>query len=460
MFEKKKAGSNPVRNNAKIKIKFLSLIFFLFSFFNSLSVVLAKEDKEDKKAEFTLLDYIDSLSKELTVWHGVLIGAVVIGVVLAFIILIWRYGEFPIVLVQKGSKYGSKKLGRFIDIERSKDLPEYWILKFKSAEHGVREYYCTENFEEIKQQNFNRWYIVYFEFPHYISMKLKLDESDQFPELVRKKGKFNTFKYIIYRICCVIIWNKYIIRKIYDSIEFEKSDNMVKKVRLLQLEYLLEEITHVCDISYKKEIVDKKLGKRFQDYHEIDVPLYKVEDLKKDSKVDQESIKTSNDRIITSKIYDFKDAVNKRKSVNEIRSIMDLKLRRSNKELLELTTDYNTVREVLRKSKKESMLELQNTIEQIQKESDLTPDNLASFTAKILSLTNAGAKVENAVRIAIETYLSNQDNREFGKILTENETLKKSNDLLKEQNERLWNQLPANFQNKLKIQLEDNLEDK
>jgi hypothetical protein len=408
----------------KVIIFVLILNFILLMNFFESGYAKKDDKKEDDKAEFTLLDWIDSITSQLTWFHGALIGAGAVGFFCMVIIIIWRYGEFPIVIVQSRKKYTAKKLGRFLEEERSTDLPDYWILKFKSMEKGVREYYCTENFEEMKQVAFNRWYIVYNELPHYVSGRLKLEAHEQFAEKKRAKGTLNTFKYVFYRICCIFIWNKYIIKKLYNSIEFEETDKMVKQVKLLQLEYLMNELTNVCDISYKQKFIHSKKGEEIRDMEEIAVPIYRIDDLKRNSRVIPKSVKAKNYRIIITKIRDFKDAVMKRKSVNEIRSIMELKLRHSQKDYLELNQYTNTIRETLRVVKRNTNNQIQDAIQQITEESFYTPEDLSNFASRITSLTNAGASVEDAVQDAVRGYLHSKDHQKYGELQIENERLK------------------------------------
>ena len=289
----------------------------------------SSEDDDDGKSKtsITIADGWKSFLESLTLVHGIGIGILIALIPSLFLFCVWRLKIYPIMVFQEEEKYRSSKVGRFISEERSKVLPDYWILRFKSGWNGVVEYHCTENLAEIRERIYRKVYIIEEEYPNYILRTLSLPEHrEYFKEEIKKD-----YKYYLLRIICRIIPNNALTVALYSSLNRMKTETKVKEVDLLQFDLTMKRLTLICDISYKKTVADEKEGEKITLVTDRKKPYWYYEDLKKDQTVDQKTLKIIEKSIEIIRIRDVKKAIELRNSEQNLRSLHGLELRERNK---------------------------------------------------------------------------------------------------------------------------------
>jgi len=412
------------------------------------------DDEKKKDIEWGLVAWI------LYAWDNWIIkyGGWVFGISMLFlsIFISWTYQVYinPVVLVQREDKYKKIKLGRFVDEERSTDLPDYWKIRFKSGWRGMRTFHCTENFTEIRQWKFMTVYVLEELIPDYICTTLKIGESEQWNAMVRKSGWFNTLKYVVFRIICRVIFNNTITKYFYMLIDFEESDVKVTEVDLLQSVYMMDDITKVCDVKYDKWIIDEKKGKIIEKVEEFCVPIFREDDIKRDVNYIVDTFEKMNEREITIPISDPKEALVKRKSLNQLRSILELKRRLKNEEYNQLSEEFTTLREQYLEMKRNFNMELQGKIIKIFDQFNVTNEDLEDYTVSLLSVVGAGGNVRDAIDNSISKYFAKRETRNTGDLSVENAKLKAQNEILFLENEKLWKGKRPD-EGRIKIMLED-----
>jgi hypothetical protein len=215
---------------------------------DELVISIQEETEEDGRFSFFIMDWIDFILENL----GLAAILVCLGLLLVILLVLRAYtlATRPIVGVNSGKSYGFKKLGRLVDCipcDR-KQLSLFWEYRFKELDEYDREfkkskdyslYYCRENFETMRKYRFRKWDFGlwrYEEFAHYFIQEWELPPNLHFREQILKRSLENRVKYILFRILNAFFLFTFA-RWVHNSLEYEESDKIVKKIKVLQFEY-------------------------------------------------------------------------------------------------------------------------------------------------------------------------------------------------------------------------------
>lgn len=352
-----------------------------------------------------------------------------------FVIRVWRITEKPYCYVQNDKKYKKEYLGRFIGEERSDDLPNYWKQKFKSN-NGINIFYNKMNFKTMKTHMFNSIAYLHQYYPAIIHREVTLFESLQFPDKIREDTRWNTFKYIMYRLVCIFIpsgkiaeifhnWisyeDKYEMKvtkrqearrirkkpKIIETREFRKDKQgelipaMVTKINVLQHELLLKKIKTVCDIKYKEWVIDEEKGRLKKNRYKFRVPLYILHDIKKDTNVVKGSVKVRREYKIPVPVPDMDQAKKEKHDIDEIISIHDMELQEKDLKYKKLTQKYHNSRNINRSLVSQRAEDIEQFISEFQEQALYNENDLPKILGRAVGVRNFTGDKALAVKTAM-----------------------------------------------------------
>lgn len=408
---------------------------------NSITPPSEEEDKgsDKNKPQFTLGDFVDSCINKANKTPGLWFLFSLFFCMM--IIRVWRVCEKPYTYVQKqGRKYKKEYIGRPVSEGRSKELPGYWRSLYKKNS-GIDIYYSKMNQKELKQHMFNSIAYMHQYYPHIIHMVVKLLPSLQFNEQERKSGGWNTFKYVVYRLVCIFIPSGRIAESFYNRVEFvDKYEMIVTKkqevttrirkkpkiietkeynkdangnlipvkvteINVLQHEYLMKKMKHVCDVSYQRYIIDETKDKIVEDQTEKGVPEYYIDDLKKDPTVIANSIEQTKSYKVIEEVTDMKTAINEKHAMDEIISIYEMERAVSDKKIQDLTQKFHTSRNLNRQLKNDIKLEIENAITKYEQQQIFDADDIPSIMGKVATIRKLSGKKFEAVKLGIINFI-------------------------------------------------------
>jgi len=370
------------------------------------------DEKEKNAGAVTATDWIVSLGKRMTFGAGILIGVLITLFVSGSITLIWRYTSAPICFFKTENSFKAKKYGRFVGEEECKELPGHWILKFKSKIRGVKLLYSLHSFSNVRTSSWRKVYGLEDEYPFYTVINKKLQEYEYFKERVIKKN----WKYYLFRIVCFINFNNKITKEFYNSLDRVSEETIVKEIPFLYFDIMIDEITHVCDVEFDRTNVDQKLGVVERHETKTEVPLYYVDDLKRDKSINQDSIKVIREYTLVREHKSLMEAIMNSKSKMEIRSVMEAKIRRQYTEIKLLNEEITRVREELRFTEIKHIKEVQDAL--IQAKADMSSvKDITQYTSDLLSEIDGGAGITDAINNAVNVHLKNKEYKSSGELL-------------------------------------------
>lgn len=393
---------------------------------------------EEEKPKFSLGDWIIGL---INLYNTNPIMWILTSFLMAsMIIRMWRVTEKPYTYVQSNKKYKKEYIGRFISEKISEDLPNYWEQKFKSN-NGVRIFYNKMNYQTMKNYMFNSIALLHRYYPHIKHREVELFSSLQFPEKERVKTNWNFVKYVLYRLVCIFIpsgkiaesfhnWVSYkdayeqeVIKKdvvhtrirkrskIVETKDFKRDSNgnlipkMVTKIDVLQHEYLLKKIKTVCDLKYKKKVIDEEEGEIEKDKDKDRVPLYIVSDLKKDANVVKGSIEILKEYKIPVNVYDMEQAMKERHDIDEIMSIHDMEMQEKDIKYKKLSKKYHNSRNINRSLKNQRIEDIEKYLTEFQEQALYNEMDLPSLLGRAVALRNLTGDKAEAIKTAITEHL-------------------------------------------------------
>lgn len=448
------------------------------------------EDDEDDRPKFGLGDFFIAAGNAFNdnpanwFWFSMLMCIIVVR--------LWRVGEKPYTYVQKEKEYRKEYIGRIISEERSKQLPGFWKQKYKNNK-GVKIYYSKMNHKEMKTYMFSSIAYIHQYYPHIIHMKVKLLPSLQFNDQVRADGKWNTFKYILYRLVCVIIPSGRVADSFYEKVSYtdryeiigkkeeeaesKKERRKIKKnktyktdgkghkipvktieVDILQHEYLMKRVKSVVDVDYQRYVIDDETKKVLEPISEKAVPLYQLGDLKKDPSIAENTIEELKHYKIIEEITDLKEAIEEKHAMDEVISIYEMEKSVANKKIQEQGRRYHLARNIIRKLKNEEYDNIEKAITEFQNELLFDERDIPSLAAKIAGIRNVTGREFEAVQIGISKYIDEKlkVNNNVGNLLLED----KINSLATERADKKVGQILSGYKdnNRIKItEVEDDL---
>jgi hypothetical protein len=406
-----------------------------------------------KGKEGILFDFTDPVFNRFFWFTSIIIG-------LLLYIGVQRYYEYPVLFVLREDKYEEEKLGRFIQQYKSKYIPNFWIIEFKHGNKGIKKYYSFLSFDTLRQYVLGSKYAIQEYTGEIVHKTLDLSEMDwvQIPKIKRVDTLLNKAKYILYRVINRICPNKRIVRGLHDSIEYVETGEYQKEIDVLQLRLMDKKITTAYDVEYKEKVIDEA-GEHIEDKEVEGLSIHAINELKRKKSVIKDSVKTSNKREVARKIDDINEGINISKSIDEIRSIHDLEMSKLMNDYKNLGKKYSKAKELNRQYESNEEVKLTEEIERIIQESTMSKDDIMSYTARLLELKHDGVSDKSIIETAWKEFQEKKDYRKHGEVKTENEKLKKELEMVKKENERLWETASKRSPDgSNKIIVEDNLE--
>ena len=113
----------------------------------------------------------------------------------------------------------------------------------------------------------------------------------------------------------------------------------------------MKEITTICDVVYKEKVIEEGKGEKIQIREKKRIPMYVLNDLKKNKNIIEGSIDDHNYGVKFTEITDIKRAIKNKKSKDELISIKDLELQALDNEVTKYALLYQDARATNRTSK-------------------------------------------------------------------------------------------------------------
>ncbi|MEA3248446.1 MAG: hypothetical protein U9Q73_01945 [Nanoarchaeota archaeon] len=346
------------------------------------------------------------------------------------IIRIWRVALSPYCYF-KDENGESIYLGRFVSQEKDPDFPNYWKLMFKHNQINIVR--CKYSFTEVRDHTYLSFGILKY-FSDIIYRETKLDDSLKFPEQERVKSKSNTAKYVIYRILSAILPSTSISRKLYLTIEFQdKLDNdgnpiLINKIHTLQHQLLFDRIRTVAQkVTYRKKIIDEKQGMIVKERKAKNLTLFEIEDLKRDKNVKTGSIKATHFKHKIIKTRNLNEAILKQPHIDNLKSLMDLKVAKITKQYIELDKKYNQARDQIAEMFRNFNSKLGDMAVKVNQASVMHPDTYA----EILSTAFKGKREDKEIKTIISEVLA-QNSEDTQELRNQMNYLMAENNILKE----------------------------
>lgn len=393
-----------------------------------------------------------------------------VGLNVFFFILYWLHlvSKYPIVLVRY---YGDKKtgdnkdlkIGRLLYSYRSERFQDLFILVFK---HGgkTKEYYCKESKEIFLEAKYSRRYGMCWEFPDYQLVEL---DVEPYAKTIVEKGFWNKIKYGLAVFVSTIIPLVSIFkatRKWYkegDSItnacvsedcmrafkpvlnpkkfknkcpickqEFQYVQESVDTIEYLQLKITKDKIKTICSVKYEEKVVDDEEGELVDTKIATNIPIHKLEVLRNDENVVEDSIIVFESHIDLEPIYDLQEGYNYDISLEEEKSKNSIKMSQMNSYIEYLSQENDDLLTKLRLSKSKNRERLKEAVKTIQK-SSMGTQNLADYSADLLSDIGAGSTIIDAVNNAVSKNLNKNSNTEITNLKVKILQLEKESEILK-----------------------------
>jgi len=345
-----------------------------------------------------------------------------------FIIRFWRVCLSPYCYF-KNDKGLSFYLGRFVSQEKDPDLPNYWRLMFKHNKITVVR--SKHSFTELREYHYLSFGFLKY-FSDIVYRETELGDTLKFPKKVFVNTWQNKAKYGFYRFISFVVPSTGLSKKLYNSIEYkdEKARDgsivYVDKIETLQHQLLFDKIRVIADVKYCKEKIDNVKGKGFEEVKEEAINLYEIEDIRKDKAVKPDSVELTNIKIDIIPTKDLEDALMKQDHIDNIKSLMDIKVSNIIKEYITLDKKYNETREKLSEFHRTFNSELGNVAQRIAEQSELTPERIAD----IISITYRGKKEGKDIRSIIADIVLHKDDN-YNKLVEVNQVLAVENSMLK-----------------------------
>lgn len=367
-----------IGNNFVIEIKTYQFVLSVNPK-SSTNIPITHSEKTEEKIIKQELSPYGFLVRFWTNWLNVLIFFLILTPLLTLSSLqLYRFTQTCKVRY-KNLSGKNEYIGRIIHEEKSNDILGYHELYFKDK--GLRKVYS-------KVPYINKLTPAYWEIPFYkMYADIVYREVDAkligiiLYEKEPEDGFYNKLKYYTYLILSRIIPGVFFIRRLKNDVNYkvktEKEDDLtrpkrkllnkeikgyyqkdklddsgkpipviMKKIPIAQHQLSFDRINHVCDVEYDIMETSEK-GETKVHKIEKDKSLYYVNDLKRNEKVIRDSIIETNFRKEVITDYNMEKAILEQDSINNVRSIADLKVAKITQDFIELDKKYNLTREQL-----------------------------------------------------------------------------------------------------------------
>jgi hypothetical protein len=345
----------------------------------------------------------------------------------------------------KNKKGKSKYAGRFAYQLPCAELPGFWEIYFKRLRKMNKIYSKISYPDQIRYCYMNVGIVKYY--PDIIFKKIELtDDMGIIYEQKLKDTYANKFKYFIYRLFSALVpgvlipqWLKNTVeykvktekkdgefkkidkktgKKIYHQVDkLDKDGNLipikVKAIPLLQHQLSFDKINIICDVEY--DILETgEAGEKYAHKTEEGKSIYYVEDLKRNKKVKQETIKADNYSVDLIKSLDIEEALMQQDHIDNVRSISDLKNSKISREYIELDKKFNFTRAQLDDLKRHLKSEITNKIKKIQQKSVVDADSIVEIVSIALTGYKESADVKESAKKAFMEYYSKKGAKQLG----------------------------------------------
>jgi len=353
--------------------------------------------------------------------------ALFLSVAIFFFILIklFFYFEYPDIHVTSFRSGKSIDIGRYINEEQSPYLKGYNIIRFKHL-GKVSNYYSICIYKQLAN-------LEWFSFGKILSYcafvthkKLKLKFYLKIPEKTRKSGLIGWFRFwILYRVPSFLLSSRRISIWLKNKVViYENTGNYIEEIDVLQPLFMEDKITTVADIEYKKWIITKEGRKESDVIIEDKVPLHLVEKIKKSDLVVPESVVIKKEYKALETIDSIAECIQYQQSIQEMRSINDIKQRKLQNQIRELSDENAKLRDDLIAKNSTMQMEIAKNVSEIMKKSVWSDDDLVEYTSTLLKMKRNGASIQEAIEVAVHSYLNIRDEKKSKEIEIENAVLK------------------------------------
>ena len=371
---------------------------------------IAPEEPEDTYG-YGLTEFMQGLGDLLFAngWLSVFFWVIVI-------IWFWRSMQRKIWILRKEGSIKGRDWGRWIKEEQI-SLPgatpmRLWRHKFKTdvAKTATVQYaYCQYNKEEIlAKTQFKRINGFWLALPYIRlgTLKLRPDQYYREPKMVKSIGNYITR--VFYYLCC---WIPKLNDEIYNWIQWEDSNTIVKSIPYLYINYAEDRIIEMIETQFEEKI--------FDEINQVEVWTSRSEKLTKEQIVlleKQDNVKNVRKGEKTLQIQSFNnldEALADKFSREELMAIHRYKESLMDSKIKQLNERLESTIETLENERRARVEEVQDMLDKMAEHSDYLNQNMAHYIAKASGIKNLGVGSKDALQIvmrqALEDYLKNSD---------------------------------------------------
>jgi len=377
-------------------------------------------------------------------------------------ILYWIYPFFVVYILcvvmrtffrpyvfYKNRKGKIEYIGRFSHDNPSEDLLGWSELYFKGWKK-MKLIYSVLSFEGQKRFNcMNFGLFIYFS--DLIQHKIKMPEDIVLYEQERVRTVSNNAKYALYRILSFLIPGVLLANKLHKTIEYKKKTEKmdteiidiskkakklskktgkpiyikedkldengepilvkIKEIPVIQHQLIFDKINNICDVEYDIKITDEK-GETIVHKKKEKKSLFEVSDLKQDKKVS--NVKESNYKIDVVPVYDIEEAIMNQNSIDNLKSIYDLKTSREKQAYIELDKKYNLTRDQLDNITRHIKSIIKDKIRELYQKTVVDEDTIIEIVSIALTGYKESGDIQESALQAFREYHERKNIKDLG----------------------------------------------
>ena len=435
--------------------------------------VVYKKESSDKKTKDPVDDYISPWGIMVITWRWMTSNPllyILYPFIMTYLILVFVRTVFRPYIYYKNKKGKSRYAGRYAYQKPSEEFVGFWEIYFKRFKKMNKLYSKISYIDQIRFCYMNLGIVKYFSDIIYKNTELSEDMGIIYEqELVNTY--YNKFKYIIYRVLSILVYGTLVSQWLKNTLEYqvktekidgdlkkikkktgekiyyqvEKKDEngkpipiRVKKIPLLQLQLSFDKINVICDVEY--DILEiTEAGEKMVHKPEKGKSLYYVEDLKRNEKVDKDTIKEDNYSVDIIQDLDIEQAIMQQDHINNVRSISDLKSSKKDREYIELDKKYNLTRAQLDSFNRNLNSEIMDRIKKLQQKTVVDADTIVEIVSIALTGYKESGDVKESSLKAFREYHDKKGAGQLGDYKSKFEIEQAKANVFKEQVKQLQN---------------------
>lgn len=207
---------------------------------------------------------------------------------------------------------------------------------------------------------------------------------------------------------------------------------VLKKIPIIQHQLTFDRIEHVCDVEY--DIMETtEAGEENVHKTEKEKLIYYTKDLERNEKVIKDSIETYNYAAKVVPGYDMERAILEQDTIDNARSIADLKVAKITKDYMEQGKVLNITREQLDASNRTFETRVKDEYYKVVQIITSDKSTFRDMMADAFRYYNISGNMDDAIQIALKNHFKRIESKQYGQLEFKLEAEKAKRELLEKQ---------------------------